>query len=219
MQIMENITPIQITKPIMQLCRFLCPNVNPLWVDICPEPDAIIDGCFPNVQAKILKDGGSIQYGWEIRELTGVLIEGEFHGIWASPDNKLIDITPVITGEKRILFLPDKNRIYSGVQINNFRKPLRHDKLVLDFISIHEEIYRIQNKGERKYLHGEIQVPYDEINPFIELGDKIGQALKMGLTENDVCFCGSSRKYKNCCSEKLRLLIRGQAAIIPIIPS
>ena len=103
--------------------------------------------CFENVQNYIGLNGGSIKFGWRVWEWAGIMIEAEFHSVWISPLKNLVDITPA--DEKRILFLPDNNRTYEGVTINNIRAPLLNDPLVSEFIKINDEISEIRIKGAK----------------------------------------------------------------------
>jgi hypothetical protein len=59
------------------------------------------------VRDKIRADGGSIRFGWRLREWPGVLLTAEFHAVWVDPDGTLVDITPAVTGDAPSLFVPD----------------------------------------------------------------------------------------------------------------
>ena len=47
------------------------------------------------------------------------MVEAEFHCVWASPEGDLIDLTPKIEHGDSIIFVPDPNISYTGVQIEN----------------------------------------------------------------------------------------------------
>ena len=59
------------------------------------------------VRDKIGADGGSIRFGWRLREWPNVLLTAEFHAVWVDPDGTLVDITPAVTGDAPSLFVPD----------------------------------------------------------------------------------------------------------------
>jgi hypothetical protein len=102
--------------------------------------------CFENLKIKIKKDGGRIKYGWTIWECPHILIEAEFHGIWVSPKNDEIDITPYWVNIKKILFLPDDTRKYEGKRVDNIRRSISKNPLVLQFIKACEEVFEFEEK-------------------------------------------------------------------------
>jgi hypothetical protein len=61
------------------------------------------------IRRKIETHGGSIRFGWRLREWPCVVLVAEFHAVWVDPDGELIDITPSVTEEKNSLFVPDSN--------------------------------------------------------------------------------------------------------------
>jgi len=72
-----------------------------------PEPQ----NCFFNVWVQILYAGGSMQHGWLIaQDSTKDFIEAQFHAVWIDHTGGLVDITPRIDGEKRVMFIPDYSR-------------------------------------------------------------------------------------------------------------
>src|SRR5688572_33242240 len=101
----KNTTPKSVSKEVLELCAMIDATQSPIYVDVVPFADGKLEDCFPNVQARVAKDGGTIQYGWMIWEHPGVLVEGVFHAIWRNPSGDLLDITPTRDRENRILFL------------------------------------------------------------------------------------------------------------------
>lgn len=55
-------------------------------------------------------DGGEAVYGWCLWLFPGVWVEAEFHTVWRSSDDELIDVTPKVGGEKAIMFVIDPTR-------------------------------------------------------------------------------------------------------------
>lgn len=195
---MHTRTPPEITKQLVRLAAAVAPGQTPLYVPVHPEPSAQVNECFPNVEAKAQKDGGAIVYGWQLWEWPNVLVEGEFHAVWRSPDGNLIDITPKADGEEKVLFVPDERRTYRGVSIDNVRIALRDDPLIHHFIKISEHIVKVMNRGDRAQQFGYVSVPADEIEPLLMFQSLTGEMLRKGLGAHDDCLCGSGKKYKRC---------------------
>lgn len=200
---MHTRTPPEITKHLIGLAAKVAPGQTPLYVPVHPEPGAQVNECFPNVKAKIEKNGGAIVHGWQLWEWPNVLVEAEFHAVWRSLDGNLIDITPKADGEEKILFIPDERRTYRGVSIDNVRIALRDDLLIHHFIKISERIVKVMNRGERAPQFGYVSVPADEIEPLLLFRRLTGEMLSRGLRAHDHCLCGSGKKYKRCHGKNL----------------
>jgi hypothetical protein len=159
--------PEKVTSPVKRLCNRIAPNKQPHYVKLLVEPGAIINDCFTNIESKIQRDGGSVQYGWAIWYLPGTLMEAEFHAVWLSPEGEPIDITPQSIPCTKILFLPDHRRKYTGRQVDNIRIPLNKNPKVKEFIKLHEAKFKIMNEGELANKHGLITVSHEKIEPII----------------------------------------------------
>ncbi|TPD98478.1 zinc chelation protein SecC [Stenotrophomonas maltophilia] len=201
-------TPTEITRAIRYLADTVVPRAQPVYLPVQPEADAIVHECFPNVQAKVGRDGGQMRCGWQLWEWPNVLVEAEFHAVWVSPAGELIDITPKPEGEARILFVPDPSRRYEGVAIDNVRRSLRDDQLIRHFIQVSEAIVRVMNRGKRAFQYGEVSVPVGEIQPLLQARDFLGQSLGAGLREHTPCLCGSGSKYKRCHGVRVEAFFR-----------
>jgi hypothetical protein len=59
------------------------------------------------VRQRIAEHGGSIRFGWRLREWPGVLLTAEFHCVWVDPDGASIDITPTPVSGSTTVFVPD----------------------------------------------------------------------------------------------------------------
>lgn len=147
-------TPPEITDEIMKLCRQLDPTQVPVYVPVSPWGSSMMDRCFFNLPEKIGVDGGSIQHGWTIWERPGLLIEGEFHAVWVSPEGDLIDITPKKDGETEILFLPDGKRIWTGELIDNVRMPLVDNEITRRLIKSSKESFETRRRHYRGRTSG-----------------------------------------------------------------
>lgn len=75
------------------------------WEPFGPEGQ-----CYLNAQRKCLKDGGTVQLGWDIVHEPGLFLAAFHHAIWRAPDGTLVDLeTPWRPEEHTPLttFLPD----------------------------------------------------------------------------------------------------------------
>ena len=195
---MHTGTPQKITKHVRRLISKVARGTEPVYLKVEPEPDAVVSECFPNVEQKISRDGGSMLCGWQIWEWPRVLVEAEFHAVWVSPDGRLAEITPKQDNEAEILFVPVPALKYDGFAKDNVRLAIRDDMLVHHFIKASEEFVAVMNRGDRAGQYGLVHVPAHEIEPLIAAKAFLGQSLSAGYRDHDPCLCGSGRKYKNC---------------------
>ena len=204
----KTTTPPEITRAVRRLIETVAaPAGEAVYLMVQAEPDAVVNECFPNVEAKIARAGGHMLCGWQLWEWPHILVEAEFHAVWVSPEGEMVDITPKPHGETRILFVPDKRRRYEGVAIDNVRMPLRDDQLIRHFIRASEAIVRVMNRGERVSQFGHVSVPAAEINPLLQIQGLLGQSLAVGLRDHDSCLCGSGGKYKRCHGRQLEPIL------------
>lgn len=174
-----------------------------VYLAVQSEPGAVLNECFPNVEAKMARAGGGMLCGWQLWEWPHVLVEAEFHAVWLSPEGEMVDITPKPHGETRILFVPDEQRCYDGMVVDNVRMPLRDDQVIRHFIRASEAIVRVMNRGQRASQYGYVSVPAREIEPLLQVRDLLGQSLASGLRDHDLCLCGSGGRYKRCHGRRL----------------
>lgn len=73
-----------------------------------PYQDYRYEPEFCHVSAKhhALQHGGRRVHGWSLVYMPQGLM-GEFHSIWETPDNTLVDVTPPRTGAGQVLFVAD----------------------------------------------------------------------------------------------------------------
>lgn len=195
---MHTTTPGEISRPIKRLIEKVVPGGNGIYLPVNPEAGAVVNECFPNVQAKLERDGGQMLCGWQVWEWPHVLVEAEFHAVWKSPAGALVDITPKTQNETHILFVPDPRLSYQGLAKDNVRVPLRDDQVIRHFIRVSELIVQVMNKGERISQYGHVSVPAHEILPLQEARGFLGVSLASGLRDHDACLCESGNKYKRC---------------------
>lgn len=200
---MATMTPKKITSAIRKLCQQINPAEKPVWVPVQVVAGAVPNECFGNVVMKIASSGGTIQYGWTIWEWNVVLVEGEFHAVWRSPEDKLLCVSPQINGERSILFLPDNSRTWDeNNRVDNIRLPLRQDPVIMDFIRVKQELNQEMNVLTAQNFG---MIPFTPSKKFTELITQERELLKK-ISElppipkgNNFCWCGSGKKYKKCC--------------------
>jgi hypothetical protein len=164
---------------------------------------ALPNECFENVRLQVAAHGGGIRYGWMLWEWPAILLEAEFHAVWANPQGSLLDVTPKVDGEKQILFLPNSTRIYENKYVDNVRMALRDDRDVREFIQVVEEIGRIR---ARYTVNGLAEVPAEEVLPLEQRKMQLIARLQPRpparpdgrVGRNDPCPCGSGKKFKKC---------------------
>jgi hypothetical protein len=192
-----------LTYDVRSFCEKIEPTQTPLFLSIHAEANAQFNDCFNIVKARIEKDGGEIQYGWQIWETPQIMIEAEFHAVWKSPTGMLLDITPKNLPTDKILFLPSEKTKYEGKQINSIRRPISASPLVREYIDLNDRIFEIINEGDLAYVTGAISLPAHVIQPLrsrkLELQNIFAGWQRSKTGRNDSCFCGSGQKFKKCC--------------------
>jgi len=133
---MHITVPTEISDKVRQFAREkVGPSTEPQFVTITPERGCKIADCFANVQRKVAKEGGRIQFGWALWEWPGVYFEAEHHAVYVPPDgSSFFDITPSEFGVTKRLFVPDDTATYDfaneGVLRDNLRFALVEDPLI-----------------------------------------------------------------------------------------
>ncbi|MBP2296590.1 SEC-C metal-binding domain-containing protein [Azospirillum rugosum] len=206
---LNSSTPKAVTNIIEEFCRSIAP-APPVFVPVVPEPTAVVSECFPNVAAKVERDGGEIAYGWSIWEWPGVFIEAEHHAVWRSPTGDLIDVTPRPEREKKVLFVPDPETVYdweSNRRIDNRRLAIADDPYLREFLENAAEMAAFM---ERKSVGLTVSFNPAELFPLASrqqvllnyLAERYGKKGRgqnqRRVGRNDPCPCGSGKKFKKC---------------------
>jgi hypothetical protein len=100
-----DVVPSMDSEAVQAFAAELSP-LPPVLVPMREDEDGVYGWPADGVRAKIGKHGGSIQFGWRLREWPGVLLTAEFHAVWVDPEGTLVDITPAAIGVPS-LFVPD----------------------------------------------------------------------------------------------------------------
>ena len=111
---MANLRDVpSVTKHILKLGRQIGVSGAPEYIAVEAQPECLPNRCFENVPKVVKKRGGSVQYGWSMRQ-TPHFAEGEFYAVWRDLEGRLVDVTPSPDGQTQILFLPDFKRVWEG---------------------------------------------------------------------------------------------------------
>ena len=198
------VTPAEVSPKLAELCASLAPGIEPTYVAVRPIVGAPANECFPLVDASVLRDGGSSMLGWSLWELPGVFVEAEFHAVWASPTGDLIDVTPKNRQVSRILFLPGKDLVYFGRQVNNVRRALSSDPCITQYFATFDAEYALMNRGLRADQHGEVKLTESEADVYYSIQTQraalFPQVLRLValIGAYTPCPCNSGKKVKWC---------------------
>lgn len=198
------VTPAEVSRELAALCATLALTVEPTYVAVRPIEGAPTNECFPLVDATVLRDGGSSMLGWSLWEFPGVFVEAEFHAVWASPTGELIDVTPKNLPTSRILFLPGKDLVYSGRQVNNVRRALRADPCIAEYLATFDAEHELLNRGIRADQHGKIVLTDSETIEFSSIQRQrdalFSSVLRFAafIEPYTPCPCNSGNKVKWC---------------------
>ena len=148
-----------ISKPhVRRFCEHVVPGGRPERVRHQPLANAPPAECFSVVEEHVAINGGEALVGWAIWEWRKVMIEAEFHAVWRDPNGKLVDLAPQPKKPPRILFVPDPQRDYEGVQVDNIRRPLRKDERITRYIDLWRQRFELLNEGNLADQHGIVSV-------------------------------------------------------------
>jgi hypothetical protein len=198
------VTPAEVSIDLRALISQLAPDREAVYVEVAPLESAAVDDCFPLVDHTVESRGGQAVVGWSLWELPSLFLEAEFHCVWRNPEGKLLDIAPKKSATSRILFLPDGRRKYEGRQVNNVRRVLSADPVLLQYLETFDAEFSLMNRGDRVAQHGEVHLVDDEASEYHAIQSERAELYlhllslfpKVGLYHP--CPCGSGRKVKWC---------------------
>jgi len=99
--------PPKIDSDVAAFCQYVDCNEKPVYLDIDPFHWCRVNCCDLNVKKAINDYRGKAVFGFRLWSLPTMYIEADLHCVWKNPNGKLIDITPNVDGETKVLFLPD----------------------------------------------------------------------------------------------------------------
>jgi hypothetical protein len=204
MKFQHPVTPAEMSRPLTALCKGIVPDATPLYIDLRPLNGTPPDECFPIVESQVATYGGDLVMGWTLWEFPTIFVEAEFHAVWRSPTGELIDIAAKKWPTSRILFLEDPIRRYEGHQVNNVRRAINKDPVIVEYLATFDAQFELLNRGERAHHHGEIHLEGREAAEFDAIQKKL--ALLQSQLDSRLpsfgpyspCWCGSGKKVKWC---------------------
>jgi hypothetical protein len=172
--------------------------------------------CYGNVERKVLRNKGTIQYGWAIFH-NAFIVEAEHHAVWQNDKGELFDITPRNSQFTSLPFIPDDRIIYSGHPIDNIRLNLTNNPIVDDFILVVEVTERIKASGTRT---GDFKIRLNDhlirlYDWYSNIASELLELFATGKNENHECYCGSKRTYQNCHRKEIKRQIEHDLRNIP----
>jgi hypothetical protein len=168
-------TPEAIDEAVLAFCARVAPGRVPEYVEVMPGAGARVAYCFDNAAAAVAAGGGAVAHGWAIWRWPGRYFEAEHHGIWRRPDGTLIDVTPMLYGQRRILFLSDPEAVFDPARYrSNVLGAEPGNAVAADYVALAEARAAILNAyGEPGVDHAitpEDQARLDAITPrWVEL--------------------------------------------------
>lgn len=199
--------PPSINKQVLAFCASINPSAKPVYLPIRPETGCEALDCFANVQKKLGKEGGRIQYGWEISVWPAVFIEAVHHAVYESPAGPpWLDITPPTKAEgnqERRLFLPDDSATYDfanpSVRRDNIRKALASDPMIEESLGLAAELAAIMNRIPGIGMVTVEGADAERVKFIAERSSYLRRQLALKYTPYDApCFCGSRQRFKRC---------------------
>ncbi|WP_313535769.1 hypothetical protein [Sphingomonas sp.] len=162
-------TPVAIDETVLAFCARIAPGL-PEYVAVEPGEGARIAYCFSNAAEQVARAGGEIAYGWIIWHWPGRYFEAEHHGLWRAPAGRLRDVTPMLHGQRRILFLHDPAAVFDD---RNYRPNILgaepNNAVAADYVALAEQRSAILNAygepGVDHRLTPEDQARLDAITP------------------------------------------------------
>lgn len=146
----KYITPDKNDEYVRTFAKSLDTKGDLFCIDVCPEKWSKEIRCFENVNNKIKQSGGEEIQGWIIWQWPNILLQAEYHSVWKSFDNLLIDITPHGKNIDRILFGQTDSKKYlfnqSIVVPVSHMEPICADEIVKEYCNSCVEYQSLQNQ-------------------------------------------------------------------------
>lgn len=194
-----TVVPRSIAGIVASFCQSVVPGSAPVYVQCLPDGRCQANECFNNVQLMMSLYGGSMLCGWTIWLIPQIMIEAEFHAVWKFPSGELVDTTPHVHGEERILFLPDASASPPLKQRNNVRQAILDHPLVHEFIDRANRVFEVLDNYPDGSLVSLPESISTEYRPFRERFDRLAIANR---SKRDPCVCGSGRQFRKCCMNR-----------------
>lgn len=195
---MQYFDPPELTKDMLQKA-----NISKvLLVPVKPESESLPLSCLENVKRFIARnDDGEVQFGWIFSVIGNVALKLTAHAVVKNSDGMLLCVTPNEYRVGNLKFSPDDN---VEQLIENNHLPLKFVPLVKSdalerYICLEKELDNLRLKSAGVVAQSDIQAI--NLRASMLFPDIIALAQKH-TGRNDICYCGSGKKSKKCCSKK-----------------
>ncbi len=185
---MAFVDPSRFSNPLRRFARSLVPGGEPLVAAPLPLPESLADEPWYSVGRAVAALGGSRVDGWCLQEWPGKALRARFGACWRDPGGRLWNVLP---GGETWLFLPDPQRRYEGAPIAARYLSLQRDALLDDYLKVCGALAR---PGLDEAAWATLKQTGERLEGWLELGGSGEQA----------CPCRSGKRYRACCSRRLR---------------
>lgn len=180
--------PSRFSNPLRRFARTLVSDGAPEVAAPLPLPESLSGEPWHSVARAVAALGGARVDGWRLQEWPGRALRASFGACWRDGDGRLWNVLP---GGQTWLFLADPRRRYEGMPIAERHHALSRDVLVEDYLRVCGILARpVLAEAVRETL-GQTR---ERLEGWLELGGKGDQP----------CPCQSGKRYRNCCSQRLR---------------
>ncbi|MCP8464058.1 hypothetical protein NK553_08880 [Pseudomonas sp. ZM23] len=180
--------PTHLTNPLRRFARRLVDNGTPEVAAPLPLPDGLAGEPWYSVGRAVDGLGGERVDGWCLEEWPGLALRAHFSACWRDARGRLWNVLP---GATAIAFLPDPKRRYEGVPLPEHFHALERDELLEDYLWLRRELARHQLDDERREVRQSMCL---RLESWLELGGR----------GDKPCPCNSGKRYRGCCSRRVR---------------
>lgn len=163
-------------------------------VPVDPLEQGVTMHCLDNVRKYLSCNEGEPQFGWMFSMLGKFILKLHAHVVVRLPDQKLLCVTPPEKPLRYVNFIKDSS--ISSIITNN-RLPTKSFALVN--AAIIKQFVQLENDEDTARLIGDLVATSNVYLQKANLEHEFLQYVRVNTGRNDVCFCGSEKKYKYCC--------------------
>jgi len=171
-----------------------------LLLNVSKDPESRALECLNNVNTYIAKHGGDVQFGWIITIFGNIGLQLTAHAVVRKKDQTLVCVTLDNQRDGKVNFAPDDG-IRSLIK-NNFM-PAKFISLIdceilekyielmekSNNLRVNSSCFLINQKQQLEVINHAASLLYPEILALA----------KEQTSQEDLCYCGSEAKRKNCC--------------------
>jgi hypothetical protein len=137
--------------PLAAISARLLESGEPTYMPVVHSPGARVGRCWENVGTAVRRDGGQRIYGWTVWARPHLYLTAEFHAIWQNANGELVDPTPKIDGEGRVLFCAAAPEKYPGTSFNFLQRPPQSPVQALPRRARYQHRHRAHDPAQKAY--------------------------------------------------------------------